>query len=170
MIYLKSHITKQLLTSISVDIWIYLPSKVIFTSASGLGQYHFFQVDKSFYHIFTVKYILFTYAIQAQVLCTYRDTISRKLYQFKICQNPYLPRETWTHITPPYHTPNLESCISSKFVKIHISLGRYGLISHPHITPQTSYHISRDPHIRSALFYSIVRCKLFSIYKSNFCI
>ena len=122
------------------------------------------------YHIFTVKYILFTYAIQAQVLCTYRDTISRKLYQFKICQNPYLPREIWTHITPPYHTPNLESCISSKFVKIHISLGRYGLISHPHITPQTSYHISRDPHIRSALFYSIVRCKLFSIYKSNFCI
>ena len=67
-------------------------------------------------------------------------------------------------------TPYLESCISSKFVKIHISLGRYGLISHPHITPQTSYHISRDPHIRSALFYSIVRCKLFSIYKSNFCI
>ena len=122
------------------------------------------------YHIFTVKYVLFTYAIQAQVLCTYRDTISRKLYQFKICQNPYLPREIWTHITPPYHTPNLESCISSKFVKIHISLGRYGLISHPHITPQTSYHISRDPHIRSALFYSIVRCKLFSIYKSNFCI
>ena len=111
------------------------------------------------YHIFTVKYVLFTYAIQAQVLCTYRDTISRKLYQFKICQNPYLPREIWTHITPPYHTPNLESCISSKFVKIHISLGRYGLISHPHITPQTSYHISRDPHIRSALFYSIVRCK-----------
>ena len=122
------------------------------------------------YHIFTVKYVLFTYAIQAQVLCTYRDTISRKLYQFKICQNPYLPREIWPHITPPYHTPNLESCISSKFVKIHISLGRYGLISHPHITPQTSYHISRDPHIRSALFYSIVRCKLFSIYKSNFCI
>ena len=126
--------------------------------------------DISLYHIFTVKYVLFTYAIQAQVLCTYRDTISRKLYQFKICQNPYLPREIWTHITPPYHTPNLESCISSKFVKIHISLGRYGLISHPHITPQTSYHISRDPHIRSALFYSIVRCKLFSIYKSNFCI
>ena len=30
---LKSHITKQLLTSISVDIRIYLPSKVIFTSA-----------------------------------------------------------------------------------------------------------------------------------------
>ena len=127
-------------------------------------------VDIYCYHIFTVKYVLFTYAIQAQVLCTYRDTISRKLYQFKICQNPYLPREIWTHITPPYHTPNLESCISSKFVKIHISLGRYGLISHPHITPQTSYHISRDPHIRSALFYSIVRCKLFSIYKSNFCI
>ena len=126
--------------------------------------------DKNHYHIFTVKYVLFTYAIQAQVLCTYRETISRKLYQFKICQNPYLPREIWTHITPPYHTPNLESCISSKFVKIHISLGRYGLISHPHITPQTSYHISRDPHIRSALFYSIVRCKLFSIYKSNFCI
>ena len=120
---------------------------------------------KTVYHIFTVKYVLFTYAIQAQVLCTYRDTISRKLYQFKIWQNPYLPREIWTHITPPYHTPNLESCISSKFVKIHISLGRYGLISHPHITPQTSYHISRDPHIRSALFYSIVRCKLFSIYK-----
>ena len=23
-----------------------------------------------------------------------------KLYQFKICQNPYLPREIWTHITP----------------------------------------------------------------------
>ena len=126
--------------------------------------------DNKHYHIFTVKYVLFTYAIQAQVLCTYRDTISRKLYQFKICQNPYLPREIWTHITPPYHTPNLESCISSKFVKIHISLGRYGLISHPHITPQTSYHISRDPHIRSALFYLIVRCKLFSIYKSNFCI
>ena len=126
--------------------------------------------DSCCYHIFTVKYVLFTYAIQAQFLCTYRDTISRKLYQFKICQNPYLPREIWTHITPPYHTPNLESCISSKFVKIHISLGRYGLISHPHITPQTSYHISRDPHIRSALFYSIVRCKLFSIYKSNFCI
>ena len=79
------------------------------------------------YHIFTVKYVLFTYAIQAQVLCTYRDTISRKLYQFKICQNPYLPREIWTHITPPYHTPNLESCISSKFVKIHISPN---LISH----------------------------------------
>ena len=127
-------------------------------------------LDMMCYHIFTVKYVLFTYAIQAQVLCTYRDTISRKLYQVKICQNPYLPREIWTHITPPYHTPNLESCISSKFVKIHISLGRYGLISHPHITPQTSYHISRDPHIRSALFYSIVRCKLFSIYKSSFCI
>ena len=135
---------------------------------SSLGDY--FHTHVSNYHIFTVKYVLFTYAIQAQVLCTYRDTISRKLYQFKICQNPYLPREIWTHITPPYHTPNLESCISSKFVKIHISLGRYGLISHPHITPQTSYHISRDPHIRSALFYSIVGCKLFSIYKSNFCI
>ena len=31
--WLKSHITKQLLNSISVDIRIYLPSKVIFTSA-----------------------------------------------------------------------------------------------------------------------------------------
>ena len=31
--YLKSHITKQLLTSISVDIRIYLPLKAIFTSA-----------------------------------------------------------------------------------------------------------------------------------------
>ena len=31
--YLKSDITKQLLTSISVDIRIYLPLKVIFTSA-----------------------------------------------------------------------------------------------------------------------------------------
>ena len=30
---LKSHITKQLLTSISVDMRIYLPLKVIFTSA-----------------------------------------------------------------------------------------------------------------------------------------
>ena len=37
-------------------------------------------------------------------------------------------------------TPYLESCISSKFVKIHISLGRYGLISHPHITPQIFFH------------------------------
>ena len=63
------------------------------------------------YHIFTVKYVLFTYAIQAQVLCTYRDT-------------------------------NLESCISSKFVKIHISLGRYGHISHPHITPHISKAVS----------------------------
>ena len=110
--------------------------------------------NKYLYHIFTVKYVLFTYAIQAQVLCTYRDTISRKLYQFKICQNPYLPREIWTHITPPYHTPDFffilsffhlklcwESCISSKFVKIHISLGRYGLISHPHITPQNFFFI-----------------------------
>ena len=111
--------------------------------------------DISLYHIFTVKYVLFTYAIQAQVLCTYRDTISRKLYQFKICQNPYLPREIWTHITPPYHTPEFffilpffhlklcwESCISSKFVKIHISLGRYRLISHPHITPQNFFSFS----------------------------
>ena len=70
----------------------------------------------------------------------------------KICQNPYLPREIWTHITPPYHTPEFffilsffhlklcwESCISSKFVKIHISLGRYGLVSHPHITPQNFF-------------------------------
>ena len=107
----------------------------------------------SLYHIFTVKYVLFTYAIQAQVLCTYRDTISRKLYQFKICQNPYLPREIWTHITPPYHTPEFffilsffhlklcwESCISSKFVKIHISLGRYGLISHPHMRGSRNFH------------------------------
>ena len=111
---------------------------------------------KRTYHIFTVKYVLFTYAIHAQVLCTYRDTISRKLYQFKICQNPYLPREIWTHITPPYHTPEFffilsffhlklcwESCISSKFVKIHISLGRYGLISHPHITPQNFFYTPR---------------------------
>ena len=30
---MKSHITKQLLASISVDIRIYLPLKVIFTSA-----------------------------------------------------------------------------------------------------------------------------------------
>ena len=30
---MKSHITKQLLTSISVDIWIYLPLKVIFSPA-----------------------------------------------------------------------------------------------------------------------------------------
>ena len=30
---LKSHITKQVLTTISVDIRIYLPLKVIFTSA-----------------------------------------------------------------------------------------------------------------------------------------
>ena len=113
------------------------------------------------YHIFTVKYVLFTYAIQAQVLCTYRDTISRKLYQFKICQNPYLPREIWTHITPPYHTPEFffilsffhlklcwESCISSKFVKIHISLGRYGLISHPHITPQNFFFILSFFHLK----------------------
>ena len=79
--------------------------------------YYFFQVDKSFYHIFTVKYVLFTYAIQAQVLCTYRDTISRKLYQFKICQNPYL-------------------------------LGRYGLISHPHITPQNFFSFSLFFHLK----------------------
>ena len=113
------------------------------------------------YHIFTVKYVLFTYAIQAQVLCTYRDTISRKLYQFKICQNPYLPREIWTHITPLYHTPDFffilsffhlklcwESFISSKFVKIHISLGRYGLISHPHITPQNFFFILSFFHLK----------------------
>ena len=31
----------QLMTSISVDIRIYQASKVIFTSASGLGEYHF---------------------------------------------------------------------------------------------------------------------------------
>ena len=31
--WLKSHITKQLLTSISVDIRIHLPSRVIFTTA-----------------------------------------------------------------------------------------------------------------------------------------
>ena len=38
---MQSHITKQLLTSISVDIWIYLPLKVIFTRPCGLGEYHF---------------------------------------------------------------------------------------------------------------------------------
>ena len=31
----------QLLTSISVDIRIYLPEKVIFTEAGGQGEYHF---------------------------------------------------------------------------------------------------------------------------------
>ena len=35
---LKSHKTKQLLTSIQVDIRIYLPLKVIYTSAFGLGE------------------------------------------------------------------------------------------------------------------------------------
>ena len=83
------------------------------------------------------------------------------IHQFKICQNPYLPREIWTHITPPYHTPEFffilsffhlklcwESCISSKFVKIHISLGRYGLISHPHITPQNFFFILSFFHLK----------------------
>ena len=99
-------------------------------------------------------YICDTGASPMHVTVYNRDTISRKLYQFKICQNPYLPREIWTHITPPYHTPEFffilsffhlklcwESCINSKFVKIHISLGRYGLISHPHITPQNFFFI-----------------------------
>ena len=117
-------------------------TKCVLNISSILSEHIKTDLIIKYYHIFTVKYVLFTYAIQAQVLCTYRDTISRKLYQFKICQNPYLPREIWTHITPPYHTPNLESCISSKFVKIHISLGRYGLISHPHITPQISKAVS----------------------------
>ena len=40
--WLKSHITKQLMTSISVDIKIYLPSKVI-RRPCGLGEYHFFR-------------------------------------------------------------------------------------------------------------------------------
>ena len=44
---LKSHITKQLLTSILVDMRIYLPLKVIFTSPSGLGELSLFRVDKS---------------------------------------------------------------------------------------------------------------------------
>ena len=38
----------QLLTSISVDIRIYLPEKVIFTEAGGRGEYHL-RVDKSLY-------------------------------------------------------------------------------------------------------------------------
>ena len=45
-------------------------------------------------------------------------------------------------------TPYLESCISSKFVKIHISLGRYGLISHPHITPQNFFFILSFFHLK----------------------
>ena len=44
-----------------------------------------------------------------------------KLYQFKICQNPYLPREIWTHITPPYHTP--EFFFHSFFFPLEIMLG-----------------------------------------------
>ena len=40
---MKSHITKQLLTSISVDIRIYLPLTVIFPSD---GELSLFQVDK----------------------------------------------------------------------------------------------------------------------------
>ena len=38
----KSYETKQLLTSVSVDIRIYQPSKMIFNSVSCLGEYHFF--------------------------------------------------------------------------------------------------------------------------------
>ena len=40
----KIHITKHLLTSISVDIRIYLPEKMTFneTARQGLGEYHFF--------------------------------------------------------------------------------------------------------------------------------
>ena len=44
-----------------------------------------------------------------------------KLYQFKICQNPYLPREIWTPITPPYHTP--EFFFHSFFFPLEIMLG-----------------------------------------------
>ena len=44
-----------------------------------------------------------------------------KLYQFKICQNPYLPREIWTHITSPYHTP--EFFFHSFFFPLEIMLG-----------------------------------------------
>ena len=77
-------------------------------------------LDMMCYHIFTVKYVLFTYAIQAQVLCTYRDTISRKLYQFKICQNPYLPREIWTHITP-HITPQISKAVSVQNLSKSIS-------------------------------------------------
>ena len=45
-----------------------------------------------------------------------------KLYQFKICQNPYLPREIWTHITPPYHTPEF-FFFHSFFFPLEIMLG-----------------------------------------------
>ena len=38
---IQSHITKQLLTSILVDLRLYQPSNVLFISASGLGEYHF---------------------------------------------------------------------------------------------------------------------------------
>ena len=55
---MKSHTTKQLLTSISVDIRIHLPEKMIFTEAAALGrgEYHalrplcisLFRVDKKY--------------------------------------------------------------------------------------------------------------------------
>ena len=49
---MKSHIINQILTSISVDLRIYLPLKGIFTEAasprpSGLGELSLFRGDKS---------------------------------------------------------------------------------------------------------------------------
>ena len=109
--------------------------------------------DMYIYHIFTVKYVLFTYAIQAQVLCTYRDTISRKLYQFKICQNPYLPREIWTHITPPYHTP--EFFFHSLFFPLEIMLGKlyqFKICQNPYLPREIWTHITPPYHTPEFFF------------------
>ena len=104
--------------------------------------------------IFTVKYVLFTYAIQAQVLCTYRDTISRKLYQFKICQNPYLPREIWTHITPPYHTPDF--FFHSFFFPLEIMLGKlyqFKICQNPYLPREIWTHITPPYHTPEFFFF-----------------
>ena len=111
--------------------------------------------DISLYHIFTVKYVLFTYAIQAQVLCTYRDTISRKLYQFKICQNPYLPREIWTHITPPYHTPEFFFILSFFHLKLcWESFYQFKICQNPYLPREIWTHITPPYHTPEFFFHS----------------
>ena len=58
----------------AVDIRIYQPSKVIFTSASGLGDYHFLRLINPYIHLIEVNNCILLRDINGPAVVIYKIT------------------------------------------------------------------------------------------------